>query len=244
LNRITRAGSFIEKPFIPVLGGIQPSIFNTFATDENKDNGFLDRMLLSFPDAKVDEYNENEVDYSVLQWYSDTIVRFYQGIKQKLIKRNNDNDIEPMRVRFDDGAKNEWKRIFNRITKEQNSEEENEYLKSMFPKQKSYIPRFALLIHFFESNFDENVNYLWINKESMLKAEKLSNYFVMNAKKIKIEATEIKDLKTASKGAETTFDKLQAIYKADNDFNRTKVAELLGVSRRQIINLIKKIEEK
>jgi hypothetical protein len=244
LNRITRAGSFIEKPFIPVLGGIQPSIFNQFATDENKDNGFLDRMLLSFPDAKVDEYNENEVDYSVLQWYSDTIVRFYQGIKQKLIKRNNDNDIEPMRVRFDDGAKTEWKRIFNRITKEQNSEEENEYLKSMFPKQKSYIPRFALLIHFFESNFDENVNYLWINKESMLKAEKLSNYFVMNAKKIKIEATEIKDLKTASKGAETTFDKLQAIYKADNDFNRTKVAELLGVSRRQIINLIKKIEEK
>jgi hypothetical protein len=243
LNRITRAGSFIEKPFIPVLGGIQPSIFNQFATDENKDNGFLDRMLLSFPDAKVDEYNENEVDYSVLQWYSDTIVRFYQGIKQ-LVKRNNDNDIEPMRVRFDDGAKTEWKRIFNRITKEQNSEEENEYLKSMFPKQKSYIPRFALLIHFFESNFDENVNYLWINKESMLKAEKLSNYFVMNAKKIKIEATEIKDLKTASKGAETTFDKLQAIYKADNDFNRTKVAELLGVSRRQIINLIKKIEEK
>jgi hypothetical protein len=149
-----------------------------------------------------------------------------------------------MRVRFDDGAKTEWKRIFNRITKEQNSEEENEYLKSMFPKQKSYIPRFALLIHFFESNFDENINVIWINKESMLKAEKLSNYFVMNAKKIKIEATEIKDLKTASKGAETTFDKLQAIYKADNDFNRTKVAELLGVSRRQIINLIKKIEEK
>ena len=149
-----------------------------------------------------------------------------------------------MRVRFDGEAKIEWKRIFNRITKEQNSEEENEYLKSMFPKQKSYIPRFALLIHFFESNFDENINVIWINKESMLKAEKLSNYFVMNAKKIKIEATEIKDLKTASKGAETTFEKLQAIYKSDNDFNRTKVAELLGVSRIQIQRLIKKIEEK
>ena len=243
LNRITRAGSFIEKPFIPVLGGIQPSIFNQFATDENKDNGFLDRMLLSFPDAMIEEYNENEVDYSILQWYSDTIVRFYQGVK-KMVKRNQEGDIEPLRLRFDGEAKIEWQRIFNRITKEQNSEEENEYLKSMFPKQKSYIPRFALLIHFFSSNFDESINVIWINKESMLKAEKLSNYFVMNAKKIKIEATEIKDLKTASKGAETTFEKLQAIYKSDNEFNRTKVAELLGVSRIQIQRLIKKIEEK
>ena len=244
LNRITRTGSFIEKPFIPVLGGIQPSIFNQFATDENKDNGFLDRMLLSFPDAKVEEYNDNEMDYSLIQWYSDTIVRFYQGVKTAMTKRNNDGEIEPLRVRFSDAAKIEWKRIYNRITNEQNSDEENEYLKSMYPKQKSYIPRFALIIHYFESNFDETVDCRFISKESMLKAEKLSDYFVMNAKKIKIEATEIKDIKTAMKGAETTFDKLVAIYNMDSNFNRTKVAEQLGISRRQIINLLKKIEEK
>lgn len=244
LNRITRAGSFIEKPFIPVLGGIQPSIFNQFATDENKDNGFLDRMLLSFPEAKVEEYNDNEMDYSLIQWYSDTIVRFYQGVKSAMTKRNSDGEIEPLRVRFSEEAKHEWKRIYNRITNEQNSDEENEYLKSMYPKQKSYIPRFALIIHYFESNFDETVDCRFISKESMLKAEKLSDYFVMNAKKIKIEATEIKDIKTAMKGAETTFDKLVAIYNMDNNFNRTKVAEQLGISRRQIINLLKKIEEK
>lgn len=244
LNRITRTGSFIEKPFIPVLGGIQPSIFNQFATDENKDNGFLDRMLLSFPDAKVEEYNDNEIDYSLIQWYSDTIVRFYQGVKTAMTKRNNDGEIEPLRVRFSNEAKIEWKRIYNRITNEQNSDEENEYLKSMYPKQKSYIPRFALIIHYFESNFDETVDCRFISKESILKAEKLSDYFVMNAKKIKIEATEIKDIKTAMKGAETTFDKLVAIYNMDSNFNRTKVAEQLGISRRQIINLLKKIEEK
>lgn len=244
LNRITRTGSFIEKPFIPVLGGIQPSIFNQFATDENKDNGFLDRMLLSFPDAKVEEYNDNEMDYSLIQWYSDTIIRFYQGVKTAMTKRNTDGEIEPLRVRFSNEAKIEWKRIYNRITNEQNSDEENEYLKSMYPKQKSYIPRFALIIHYFESNFDETVDCRFISKESMLKAEKLSDYFVMNAKKIKIEATEIKDIKTAMKGAETTFDKLVAIYNMDSNFNRTKVAEQLGISRRQIINLLKKIEEK
>lgn len=242
LNRMTRQGSFIEKPFIPVLGGIQPSIFNQFATDENKDNGFLDRMLLTFPDAKVDSYNENELHYSDIQWYSDTITNFFQTLKSKLLKRDNEGRIQTQLSKFDKEAKIEWKRIFNKITEHQNNEDENEYLKSMYPKQKSYIPRFALLIHLFSSAFEDNVNSMEISKESILKAERLSDYFVMNAKKIKIEATEIKDLKTASKGVENTFDKLKAIHAADPHFNRSKVAELLGVSRVQIQRLIKKIE--
>jgi hypothetical protein len=242
LNRMTRQGSFIEKPFIPVLGGIQPSIFNQFATDENKDNGFLDRMLLTFPDAKVDSYNENELHYSDIQWYSDTITNFFQTLKSKLLKRDNEGRIQTQLSKFDKEAKIEWKRIFNKITEHQNNEDENEYLKSMYPKQKSYIPRFALLIHLFSSAFEDNVNSMEISKESILKAERLSDYFVMNAKKIKIEATEIKDLKTASKGVENTFDKLKAIHSADPHFNRSKVAELLGVSRVQIQRLIKKIE--
>ena len=244
VNRMTRKGSFIERPFIPVLGGIQPSIFNQFATDENKDNGFLDRMLLSFPDAKVEEYNENEMHIADIMWYSNTITRFYQGLKSAFIKRDNDGKIITNTVKFKQEAKEEWKRIFNRITKEQNNDEENEYLKSMYPKQKSYIPRFALLIHLFSSNFDEAVNVNEVSKDSILKAEKLSNYFIMNAKKIKIEAAELKDIKTAMKGAETTYDKLLAIYKSDSNFNRTKVAEQLGISRQQVINLIKKIEDK
>jgi hypothetical protein len=244
VNRMTRKGSFIERPFIPVLGGIQPSIFNQFATDENKDNGFLDRMLLSFPDAKVEEYNENEMHIADIMWYSNTITRFYQGLKSAFIKRDNDGKIITNTVKFKQEAKEEWKRIFNRITKEQNNDEENEYLKSMYPKQKSYIPRFALLIHLFSSNFDEDINVNEVSKDSILKAEKLSNYFIMNAKKIKIEAAELKDIKSAMKGAETTYDKLLAIYKSDSNFNRTKVAEQLGISRQQVINLIKKIEEK
>jgi hypothetical protein len=244
VNRMTRKGSFIERPFIPVLGGIQPSIFNQFATDENKDNGFLDRMLLSFPDAKVEEYNENEMHIADIMWYSNTITRFYQGLKSAFIKRDNDGKIITNTVKFKQEAKEEWKRIFNRITKEQNNDEENEYLKSMYPKQKSYIPRFALLIHLFSSNFDEDVNVSEVSKDSILKAEKLSNYFIMNAKKIKIEAAELKDIKIAMKGAESTYDKLLAIYKSDSNFNRTKVAEQLGISRQQVINLIKKIEDK
>jgi hypothetical protein len=243
LNRMTRAGSFVEKPFIPVLGGIQPSIFNSFSTDENKENGFMDRMLLSFPDAEVDLYNENELDADLINWYGEIIKKFYQGVKGR-IYRNGEGDIEQETIKFSIEAKKEWKIMFNEITNKQNNDEENEYLKSMYPKQKSYIPRFALLIHTFNNAFVEGNPNIEISKNSILKAKRLSDYFVNNARKIKLESAETQDIKSAFGKAETTLDKLTAIYKKDKDFNKTKVAELLGVSRRTIQRTIQQIEKK
>ena len=242
MNRKTAKSSFVEKPFIPVLGGIQPAIFNSMSTEENKDNGFMDRMLLSFPEARVEHYNDSELDYTTIKWYSEQIKKFYETMLG-LVKRNDQREIEPSLCKFTPEAKIEWIRIFNSITNSQNNDDENEYLKSMFPKQKSYIPRFALLIHLFDNAFINNISPYEISKESMLKAERLSEYFVLNAKKIKIESKEVEDLKTTAKGLNDTHDKIKAMYKADPEFNRSKVAELLGVSRKTVQQHIKKIQD-
>ena len=135
-------------------------------------------------------------------------------------------------------------RIFNEITDKQNNDEENQYLKSMYPKQKSYIPRFALLIHVFDCYFDDKVIHAEIGKESILKAEKLSEYFVNNAKKVKVDSSETSELKNTMKRAETVQEKFKAIYNANPDFNRSKVAELLSVSRSTIYKYIKQMEDK
>lgn len=243
LNRLTRKGSFIEKPFIPVLGGIQPGIFNSFYTDENKDNGFMDRMLLSFPDLKIDCYNENEISEDLLHWYKEAIIMFYDTLKG-IIKRNEDGEIIPLTARFLEEAKTEWVRIFNETTVIQNDENENEYLKSMLPKQKSYIPRFACLIHTFNEFFTESDNTLLISKESILKAEKLSKYFVATAKKIKVNSIEVSKLKTtitANKG-KSEKEKLHEIWKVNPKFNKVETAELLGISRVSIYTWIKEFE--
>jgi hypothetical protein len=242
LNRMSRAGSFVEKPFIPVLGGIQPSVFNSFSTEENKENGFMDRMLLSFPEATIDRYNDDELDYATIKWYEQVIVQFYQEMKE-IIKRKDDGSIIANRVKWKTEAKTEWIRIFNKITDNQNNDDENEYLKSMYPKQKAYIPRFALIIHVFDAFFDADKSKgLDISKESILKAERLSDYFVNNARKVKLESTEISDIKAAFGKSETNFEKLEAIYKKDPDFNRSKVAELIGISRVTIHRYLEKLD--
>jgi hypothetical protein len=241
LNRLTRPGSFVERPYIPVLGGIQPGIFNSFYTEENKDNGFMDRMLLSYPDATVDYYNENELSADIIEWYREIIIYIYDNLKS-LVERDEDHVIEPQIATMEDGAKEEWKRIFNTITDNQNDDEENEYLKSMYPKQKSYIPRFALLINIFNSYFDDNLFALHVSRESMLKAEKLSNYFIANAKKIKVDSIEKNDIKVTIKKAETNADKIKALFLKDPNFNKNKLAELIGVSVQYVRKVTKQLE--
>ena len=242
LNRLTRKGSYVDKPFIPVMGGIQPGILNHFYTEENKDNGFMDRMLLSYPDTIIETYNENEINEEILTWYKDQIIAFYDKIKFAC-RRDKENNIIPYTCYFSSEAKKEWVRIFNEITNRQNSDEENEYLKSMYPKQKSYIPRFAMLIHVFDEFFNpSNYNCLEISLESILKAEKLSKYFVETAKKVKVNSLEVNEIKNTAKQGKTSMDKLKAIYNENPDFNRSQAAEILGISRQQVINLLKKIK--
>jgi hypothetical protein len=243
LNRLTRKGSFVEKPFIPVLGGIQPNILNSFYTEENKDNGFMDRMLLSFPESKIELYNENELEYEILEWYKDNVVCFYDTLKT-IIKRDKDGIIESLTAKFSEDAKKEWMRMFNEISNYQNDENENEYLKSMYPKQKSYIPRFSLLIHVFDEFFSDGGNTLLISKDSVLKAEKLSKYFIATAKKVKVNSVEVSNIKSTAKGGKNTFEKLKLIYEENPNFNRSQTAELLGVSRMQINRLLKDLDKK
>jgi hypothetical protein len=243
LNRKTAKSSFVETPHISVLGGIQPGILDSFYTEENKDNGFIDRMLLCFPDLIVEEYNEKELDQRILNWYSDYLINFYDTIKLKVVKYTNDDEIEPIVTTFTSDAKIEWKRIFNELTTYQNSDDENEYMKSMIPKQKSYIPRFALLINSLNWYNDHVTNDIHtISKESILAAEKLSKYFIAMAKKIKINSFEINDIKkfVRNNDSKTSFQKFKELYNHNPEINKSELAEILGVSRKTIYKYVEK----
>lgn len=95
LNRKTAKSSFVDKPLVSVLGGIQPSILNSFYTEDNKDNGFMDRMLLTYPNLDIEKWNDKEMNYDTIQWYNDSIISFYETIKYKVVELDEDGDIKP-----------------------------------------------------------------------------------------------------------------------------------------------------
>ena len=73
-------------------------------------------------------------------------------------------------------------------------------------------------------------------------AIKLSDYFVATAKKIKFEKSEDDKIDKLTKKANTIKNKVYEIWKVDKNFNRSKVAEKLNISRQSILNYIKIFE--
>ena len=176
-----------------------------------------------------------------MDWYEAYMSQFYNLIRKDILQLNKFGDIESRIIKFDSDAEKEWERIFNNITDMQNSDDISEYVKSMLSKQKAYIPRFALIINSITA-YNEGKGFDWIDKESLLKAEKLSNYFIAMSKKIKVNSLETGELSELLRSLknETIERKIQQIQEAVPDFNRSELAEMLNVSRTTIYKHLKK----
>lgn len=235
--------SYLARPFIPILGGVQPAILETFSTEENKSNGFLDRILLCCPEIKIEMYNSKEMDATAINYYDDWVQKFYTSISMD-IRKNEDGEILPNKFLFDKEAKYEWEKIYNQISIMQNSDEENEYMKSMLPKQKSYIPRFCLLIHLM-NNFDAVSIPVLISKDTVLNSFKLSLYFIDQAKKVKVSAKETKSIASViSLNKEASpKDQFKILVESGVKINYTKVAEMLSIDRSTLYNWSKELKK-
>lgn len=243
LTRKMAKSAYVPKAYVPILGGVQPSILSEHYTAENKDNGFIDRWLLCYPDVDVDRYNDKEMSEQILSWYSDYIIGLFDTVKNRLIKFDEFNNQIPFFVRFDEEAKKEWIRIFNKITDLQNSENENEYMKSILPKQKSYVARFSLLLNCLYA-YESGGNWDIVQKKAVTNSEKLSDYYIKMAKKNKLETIEESEIRKSIKnsGKISAQDQFTAAYTQNPNLNRSKLAENLNVSRVTINKWIKQIE--
>jgi hypothetical protein len=247
LTRRNAKSVFIDKPLIPVLGGIQPGIFTQVATEENKENGFLDRMLICYPEIKVEYYNRNKISSDLNEWYEGYISGFFENVRKFILRFDERGEIIPIICEFDNEAFEEYVRVMNKITDLQNSDSENEYVKSMLAKQKVYIARFSLLLNCLKSyDVEDNSHALnSITKDAVLGAEKLSDYFIMMAKKVKInslESKELKDFVNSLKGM-TIEEKIKNVFESIPDFNKKELASILNISRQTIYNHIKNLKK-
>lgn len=248
VDRITRQSNYIARPIMPVLGGIQPLILSQFFTDENKDSGFLDRMLYTAPDILVEKYNVNQMDDGLLRYYNDWILYLFAECRNITCYDDN-GDISPLECVFSKEAELEWIRIFNELTDKQNSDDTPEYLKPMLAKLKSYCCRFALLlniIHKMNDNLD-NDSLLIISKDAVLRAEKLVYYFMtMNEKMINVnkDNAENKQIIRDTKSVDIT-EKVKAIIESKGErLNKTSLAKELGISRRNLYYIIDNLTKK
>lgn len=237
MNRKSAKSSFVEEPMIPVVGGIQPGILEQFYTDDNMENGFVDRMLICYPDVEVESYCEDEMEYEYTKLYNDMIKDMHYFVQLRMVVKNE------VAV-FDVDAKKEWAKIFDELTALQNDEGQNEYVRNMLAKQKTYIPRFALMINFLDFCNEETDSYKVVRMVAVQKAYRLSKYFIAMSKKVRIESQEKNIIKeVANRKGMTAKDKMRELYRLDKKVNKSECAKVLKVSRQTINNWIKEFEK-
>jgi len=227
-----------------VLGGIQPAVLNQVFTDEYRDNGFSDRLLLCYPDVIAERWNENEISDELLQWYSDYILSLHAHIRSE-IKTNEEGDVVSQFIRFSPDARKELARIMDKITDRYNSEEETEATKSILPKQKTYLPRFAILLHVLDC-YDNGVDFgSDIEAQTILNAERLVDYYIKMAEKVMQDGMEYGKLRASAsdKVVKTDAERFKMMYDINPELKKTEAATLLKVSRSQIYNWIKQLED-
>ena len=233
LNRKTADDAFVEHPFIPILGGIQPSIFREFQTTENHSNGFMDRMLFCDPKKKAHYLSDDDLNEELTERYRDRIISIKNYVDKAMLDA-------PYIVDLSDDAKKEFKIINRKLVDLQNSEDELSTNKGMFAKQLTYVPRFALLIEFI-NRFFEDKSVKEISLDAMVSASKISDYFISMAKTNKLEnknSDKIADF-TLKHKEKPNKELAQMIKKKFDDVKIMEIAEVLGVSKSSVIRYLK-----
>ena len=232
-NRKSSGVTVVKTPNLPVIGGIQPNIVSEIASSSNKSNGFMDRLLLAYPEANVAPFNLAQLDQNLLNSWSEYIVTMYNAVKSKFHKETAVLTPEAMEV---------YSRIYNEMTEKQNDGEINEVLKGIYPKLKTYLGRFSFLLHFLDTSFNNFEGVLQVEALAVEKAGVLIEYFSNNALKINSKLNDnlnINKVLSNNRKAITPKDKIVSILKSGLELNNTEIAAAVGCSRTYVSKIKK-----
>lgn len=143
INRKNMKGSIsIKRPYISVVGTIQPSLLRDLAEGSRSKNGFIDRILFVYPPRIMKKYwgKENLPVYITNSWM--TIINKLLEIDQ--ITDNNGTAI-PKVIKYSPTA---WTKLYkwHVDNTDQSNEVEEDSIKGICSKLEIYVSRFALIM--------------------------------------------------------------------------------------------------
>lgn len=167
-----KSASFLERPYLSVLGGIQPGLLKTF-TKETSDDGFQQRLLFAFPTTKlpVDWIEEGITTEDLFPWQAclSWLFSLSPGEEGKTeVARLSEETAE---------AWADWYRAHWAEARDDFFEEENV---GLWSKLQAYCGRLTLLLHLLHGHdHDEPVSV-----EIFTKAACLVEYFKAHGRRV------------------------------------------------------------
>ncbi len=165
---------FLPRPFLSVCGCIPPDVLNDLLDEENRADGFVDRILFSYPESVDQSWTDAEI--------SDEATRTVRQCFEKLSELAFDEDGEPVLLALDSVARATFVRWYNTHYAELNLPEFPEALQGPWGKMPGQCTRLILIIHCVHQA-TEGAGKL-VDEQSVLAGIVLADYFKNHCKKV------------------------------------------------------------
>jgi hypothetical protein len=237
-DRKGRIGKIIRNPIFNCAGTIQTDVLYKFLTENNSNNGFIERILYATINRKLSQkWNTLESNKSLQVEYTKIINRIIES-KTEIDEKE---EIIPRQLEFDQAATDfliNWQN--NNSSHSENTS--NNQLVQLNSKLEIYVLRFSLIIsvldyaHSRKKLLENTKAKLIINEDHARKAIALVEYFRDNAKNIFSLIQEPVHLKKLTKKLNNFHELLPT------EFSTKKALEVgkdLGISERNVYYYLK-----
>jgi len=179
VNRKSSEPIFIEKPFVSIIGGIQPQVLINLLGNNKIDNGLTHRFLYAFPDHVI---REDLSDEDVPEYIEELYQTFINLI---LISDFFQADGYPAHkiTLSKDGY--EVYKVFRKRINETINNEKSDAISGIYAKLDTYSLRIALILHVMRMGCkEEDINPCQVSADTFCKAAELVKYFEHGALKV------------------------------------------------------------
>jgi DNA primase len=193
-NRVSGDIITIAHPNATVIGGVQPGVIHQLLNGDKNVTGFSARLIFAYPTETKAPYDSDDYpsEDMIKSWQE--IISYVDSLPNRIDAGKTYNNIPTVDficIKCSNEAKKIYKKTINELTDHINTTE-NDALKSVYGKLKSYMIRFALILEVMR-NAEEKINYstwqeiqehLYIGQSSMEGAYKLMKYYKHNSEKV------------------------------------------------------------
>lgn len=216
VNRKNGNNEYIEKPYLNIIGGIQPGLLSDLAKDNRAVNGFLPRFCFVFPDTiKTPTYNSNELKDQSKTLYRDFIntLMLIPGLRNE--------------TRLSAEAEQLYAEFINKNAALNDSGSQPDYLNEVNAKLNVIALRLAILFHYSRQVFSGDES-MYINGPVMDAAIELTKYFRITARKV---------FDCVNQNGSNKIDIAKYLQALGN--SQSEIANVLKVSQQYVSKLIK-----
>lgn len=211
----------IARPFVNVIGSIQPQVFAKYFSGQFRHNGLLSRILVVFNDG------EDKMPYDSYKDIPQELVEQWKNLIDSILDLTDGYyEFGEAVYELSDDAKAAFSAWSDRNTDAVNAESDKTICE-FFQKIKSYVYRFALVLQVLEEVLARKNSDKVVHSKAMIFATMVGDYLMDNARRV----IELLGLSDESAGIRKSF---QLIYeKLPENFTKAlanEVARTLGFS--------------